>query len=488
MNHPFRASLRAPRAHPLHGALGLALALAMPGASASAPLSTAGARMTENVIPRDGTATGMHGRRARAGVASARTDARPSGAVVVENCNDAGPGSLREALDGAVDNDVVDLTNLVPCTISLEGDIFISADNLRVLGPGPGRLVVDGAQSNGMLAHLGEGTFSLEGMTIANGKYTSDHGVRGGCVYSTGNVVLTDVVVSGCATYAQGAAFAMGGGVFAFGSVTLVDSDVRNSTALAGGSGLAFGGGVYAGAGLAAFDSTISGNQAAASTPGLSSYGGGAWSVLGNNTIVDSTISGNGAAHAAGLALYGTSFQTRIVQSTVSGNRSTMGASGMHVASGNILIRNSTITANVHDVADSGIAGAGLEIPAAFDARLDGNILAGNFIDNGKYLPYDFRHGGAAVIGSSNLATSSAASLPVDTIIVDDARLGPLADNGGRTQTHAPLADSPAIGRGNNLEDLPEDQRGSPREVGRPDVGSVEFDDALFVDGFETRG
>ena len=138
MNHPFRASLRAPRAHPLHGALGLALALAMPGASASAPLSTAGARMTENVIPRDGTATGMHGRRARAGVASARTDARPSGAVVVENCNDAGPGSLREALDGAVDNDVVDLTNLVPCTISLEGDIFISADNCACSARAPG--------------------------------------------------------------------------------------------------------------------------------------------------------------------------------------------------------------------------------------------------------------------------------------------------------------------------------------------------------------
>ena len=248
-----------------------------------------------------------------------------------------------------------------------------------------------------------------------------------------------------------------------------------------------FGGGIYAGAGLAVFESTISENMATAATPGLTSYGGGAWAVLGNNTITNSTVSGNQAAQAAGLALYGYSFQTRIVQSTVSGNRSTMGASGLHVGSASITIRNNTITANVHEPADNSIAGAGLEIPAGFAALLDSNILAGNIVANAKYQPYDFDHGGVPVIGSSNLATSSAVALPGDSLIVDDAGLGPLADNGGRTLTHAPFVDSPAINRGNNQELLFHDQRGSIREFGRPDIGAVEFNDALFGDGFDNR-
>lgn len=483
MSNDSSAIARPLRLHPLHCALGLALALAAPMTTASLPPVHAGGRVEENILPRDVTPSTATGRRARATIGA--TPTRPAGTLLVQNCNNAGPGSLREILDGAVDNDVVDLRQLAPCTISLESDIFIRADDVRVLGSGAGNLVIDGTSSNGMLTHIGEGTLLLEGMTIANGKYSNDHDVNGGCVYSTGSIMLRDTVVAGCSTYAQGDAFAMGGAVFAFGSVTLDNSTVRNSIAFAGGSGLAFGGGIYAGAGLSVFASTISGNQASAATPGRTSYGGGAWSILGNNTIANSTVSGNLAAQAAGLALYGYEYQTRIVQSTVSGNRSSMGASGLHVGSASITIRNSTITANVHEPADNTIAGAGLEIPAGFAARLDGNILAGNIVANAKYQAYDFNHGGVPVIGSSNLATSSAVALPGDSLIVADARLGPLADNGGPTLTHAPFIDSLAIDRGSNLDNLFLDQRSSSREFRRPDIGSVEFNDTLFADGFE---
>ncbi|MFO7678721.1 MAG: choice-of-anchor Q domain-containing protein [Chloroflexota bacterium] len=56
-----------------------------------------------------------------------------------------------------------------------------------------------------------------------------------------------------------------------------------------------------------------------------------------------------------------------------------------------------------------------------------------------------------------------------------DPRLGPLADNGGFTQTHMLLPDSPAIDAGQCMPDLTTDQRGLPRlQGGTCDIGAVE--------------
>ena len=53
--------------------------------------------------------------------------------------------------------------------------------------------------------------------------------------------------------------------------------------------------------------------------------------------------------------------------------------------------------------------------------------------------------------------------------------LGPLADNGGPTQTHALLAGSPAIDAGDDTAAPATDQRGVARPQGaRSDIGSVE--------------
>src|SRR5204862_393147 len=55
--------------------------------------------------------------------------------------------------------------------------------------------------------------------------------------------------------------------------------------------------------------------------------------------------------------------------------------------------------------------------------------------------------------GSANYRTGSRAA-PLDPL------LGPLADNGGPTPTHAPLPGSPLIDYGSNLAGLTADQRG----------------------------
>lgn len=63
---------------------------------------------------------------------------------------------------------------------------------------------------------------------------------------------------------------------------------------------------------------------------------------------------------------------------------------------------------------------------------------------------------------------------PSDHPAEADARLGPLAPNGGTTQTVALLAGSPAVDAGVAEGCLPADQRGQPRTDGRCDTGAFE--------------
>ena len=77
--------------------------------------------------------------------------------------------------------------------------------------------------------------------------------------------------------------------------------------------------------------------------------------------------------------------------------------------------------------------------------------------------------------GSHNLIEDGSDGLP-DTI-TGDPNLGPLADNGGPTLTHALMTDSPAINAGSNAlvpAGATTDQRGLPRFVGVVDIGAYE--------------
>jgi len=67
-------------------------------------------------------------------------------------------------------------------------------------------------------------------------------------------------------------------------------------------------------------------------------------------------------------------------------------------------------------------------------------------------------------------------------------RLGPLADNGGSTRTHLPLADSPVVDAGDPaITGAPAtDQRGSARIVRVIDLGAVEVPAALAATGRST--
>ena len=96
------------------------------------------------------------------------------------------------------------------------------------------------------------------------------------------------------------------------------------------------------------------------------------------------------------------------------------------------------------------------------DIELENTLVAANqgknFVASGK---------GRFVSRSNNLDSdgSSNFSIPADRVPEPgtqiDARLGPLADNGGLTMTHALLPDSPAVDAGTVTSGT--DQRGVPR-------------------------
>ena len=68
---------------------------------------------------------------------------------------------------------------------------------------------------------------------------------------------------------------------------------------------------------------------------------------------------------------------------------------------------------------------------------------------------------------------------------VTDPKLGPLADNGGPTNTHALLAGSPAIDKGNT--DLGTDQRGEPRPFDDPSIAPATGGDDSDIGSFEAQ-
>jgi hypothetical protein len=76
----------------------------------------------------------------------------------------------------------------------------------------------------------------------------------------------------------------------------------------------------------------------------------------------------------------------------------------------------------------------------------------------------------------NNVLTDATCFAGASDLVVADAGLGPLADNGGPTLTHALLAGSPAIDAADDGICPATDQRGVTRPQGAAcDVGAYEY-------------
>lgn len=417
--------------------------------------------------------------------------------LVVSNCNDSGPGSLREAVeDLAVGGDTVDLGQLACGTITLtNGAITHTLSSLNLVGPGAERLVIDGNGSGGgtepVFQSLSSTTsLSLNGLTIANAKHLGVD-VTGGCIDIRGDLVLNHSVVTGCTldnTSLDGAFPARGGGVYVMGELTVKYSTISNNTVLSSGSG-GYGGGIYVKDDLVlAKYSSISGNSASG---GDDDFGrGGGLVAKGDVTISTSAILDNHATTFAGaMALEGgAGTSAAITNSTISGN-SSGGILGGVFVNLPLTLENSTLaynTAAKYSVGPDSFA-AGL-FANTFPVEIQSSILADNMADT---QAADLQLGGpATVTGANNLIFApGSAAVPADTLSGQNPQLAPLAWNSGSTLSHLPAVGSPVIDAGNNVAGLAKDQRGAgfPRVVGADaDIGAVELDpDRIFHNGFD---
>lgn len=236
------------------------------------------------------------------------------------------------------------------------------------------------------------------------------------------------------------------------------------------------GGGIINSGILTISNSTISANSVQAISGIAANIGnGGGISNGGTLTFNNSTISGNNGSGISNFA--DTSIATlEISNSTISGNSTSGDGGGIRnfasASNATLTISNSTISGNNA----CGIFWLGPNFTASLRSTIvaDTVTLDGNVPGLGDDLIGLFRVEYSLIRSRANATIVE--TVPGSNRYGVDPLLGPLAENGGPTLTHALLAGSPAINRGSNPTPQSFDQRGLGfvRAVGRTDIGAFE--------------
>ena len=414
------------------------------------------------------------------------------------NGDDGGDGiSLREAITasnnfpGSVDTIRFDPSvftsgddNLIRLT---EGELVIT-DGLRIDGTDVGGVVITGDANGDDVTvsgtHITDVSASFGGSPGASSDLLNDNSrvfrVSGAADFSSRDLDLVGLTITGGRTVGTNGSGGSGGGILsARVDVSLTASTIAgNSTAGA----FAPGGGIRITNGfLSLTDSTVSGN----STTGFGSNAGGI-RAASNLTLINSTVSGNSTdGEGGGISA---SSATIIRNSTISGNSSRLSGGGIRLT-GILEMRQSTVANNNSSAANGGGVYAVTDsddlVLTVRNSIVAGNVAAASGND---FVPDP---DGETFISFSLIGDPTGINSSIlddrNNIIDQAARLGPLADNGGRTQTHALLVTSPAIdaASSNLASGLSTDQRGFPflRAVDNPltfssrivDMGSFEL-------------
>ncbi len=437
-----------------------------------------------------------------------------------------------------------------PRTITLASTLALTETNGPEVIDGPGASIVTISGHNAVeVFSVATGvTASLSGLTISGGNAANavedGGGIRndgtltvtnstiennsayvGGGIYNDGTLTVTDSTIE----FNTAAGGNGGGGIFNGGTLTVTGSIIESNSA--GGFG---GGGIfnYVSGTLTVTNSSIESNTA-------TEDGGGILNA-GTVTVLQSTIAGNSAVEGSGINTEGGTLT--VSGSTIANNRQALDGGGIQIFGGTVYLVNSTIADNsasrfgggiailsnhgdllalsctiAYNTVSSSGAGGGLYV-TQFATNLDNTIVADNTmpvevvgynplpgIDHSSFaiqVPSDiFLAAGATnVSGSYNLiggfagGTGDSGGLTNGTDgnqVGVNPLLGPLANNGGPTETIALLAGSPAIDRGNynlvlNFAGLygPDDQRGTgfPRtHHGTVDIGAFEVQPVIIL-------
>jgi hypothetical protein len=204
----------------------------------------------------------------------------------VTNLNDAGLGSLRQAILDTPAGGTVDFQPGLSGTITLSGGELAISKDLTIAGPGADVITVSGNGSPYRVFNIAATfTVAISGLTIANGRGFA----LGGGIMNNGALTITNSAVSGNVTFSILETGGVGGGIYNHGALTVANSSISGNVASGGLPG-GYGGGIASDGELTITNSTVSRNRAS----GLSASGGG---ISGNGrlTITNSTVSGNAA-------------------------------------------------------------------------------------------------------------------------------------------------------------------------------------------------
>jgi CSLREA domain-containing protein len=338
------------------------------------------------------------------------------------------------------------------------------------------------------------GTLTMTGCSV-NGNFTGNgggggnfngDGGDGGGIHNTGTLTMTNCVVNenltgnagnvvgGSASGGRGGGIANVGGLLSLTNVTISNNVAGNSVSSNGFGG--HGGGLYLRLGkVTLVNSTVSGNRTGNTDGANEGYGGGIenGSIL---NVIGSTISGNRGEH--------TILNRRtltMANSTVSGNTG-IGITSLDSGT-SLTLTNCTITEN----SIYGVASFGATVGNNLIAGNDGSDVMGSYNSLGHNLIGNADGGGISGPAMGFNATGDQVGTGAAPVV---PLIGPLADNGGPTLTHALLAGSPALDAGNNAlakdannNPLLTDQRGAGRIADSKgngmnavvDIGAFEF-------------
>lgn len=241
------------------------------------------------------------------------------------------------------------------------------------------------------------------------------------------------VTISGL-TIANGSINTSGGGILNAGGLTLTGCMLLNNTAGSAGGAIEN----ASSASLTINRCTFSGNQA--------SSVGGAIDNQAAISVTNSSFFDNSADAGGTVSMDGTGSTETFLNCTISGNTAQENGGGICVIHGTAHLGNTIVAGNT-----------GTSAPD----------LSGNFVSDGFNLvgKNDGSLGFTNRVNSDQVGTAAA---PID------AKLGPLNNTGGPTDTMRPLIGSRAIDQANpNSPAI--DQRAMPRPQGAaPDIGAVE--------------
>jgi|GEM_PF-1831871 len=431
----------------------------------------------------------------------------------VTTTGDSGAGSLREAISISASGDTIRAdASLASSSILLTTGPLVVNKNLSIVGLGSNSTSIT-VGANFRIFNVGAGTtVLLRGYSLALGRANGlgDLG-RGGGIFNSGNLTLTDIKVLGCL------AAVGGGGIFSNGTLSTSKCVLRNC-------GSPNGGGINVAAGtIALFETKLEDNSA--------NNGAGIWFNGSGGSVTSGSMSRNNAVVHGGALFIASNATLSLSRLTFEDNSAGQDGGALYLADGVAQITRTlyhsnsagsrggaAFVSNGSDVQSentsysansAGSTGGAIHIVGSFLARANTYTLNNATTDGGaifvdtttalRLVEGSIVYGNTASAVADDIAFPSrlfSSSYNMYGAIDDglflagagdrigvDPLLDVLANNGGGTRTHALLCGSPAIDSANPASPVVLDQRGLPRNFnGRSDIGAFEIQSLCLPD------